>query len=373
MKRIWFACLTLILVLTGLLLRFSDGFENLALDSVTKFLYFYASFALVQVLSFGGSESFRLACGRLTSLKKLKFSAILSILLTVFAGGILIGATMFVPQVRAYVARLDCDLLPLECTATVFALLRVCSVWFSARNQKKKKICLDILAPIGILALFVQKYSWLACCIESLLLILCLIWVFVDKTGCKASGAVLKAAKVGILRAGLYPILGLLVFAFCGARVLANDTRQKYLIITLSMAALLLGDAALFESREYFRVDRNTCAKGLLLPTITGFACFFAYWIADIAGHDLSAYMPAVCVYLSAAAVWGILYAPMRKLHLGLSMLCACVGFPMMYISPYTDARLQAVLPLGFLLICIFGCDIIQILQHGRNLHRAMK
>lgn len=373
MRRIWFVSLAFLLILSSFLMHLSADFQNLILDCALPFFLFYASFALIQILSLGGAESFRLACGRLTSVKKLKFSAVLSLIFSLLGGCILIGATLFAPPVKNYASQFKFDLIPIECAALVFALLRVCAVWFSARNQRKRKVCADILAPLGILALAVRRNGWIAFGIEILLLIVCLIWIFTDKTGWKACGTVLRSARVGILRAALYPFLSMLFFCLCGLRLFNSGSANLYMAFTLPISAMLFGDIALFESREYFRVDGNACARGLLFPAIAGFACFFAYWIADVAGRDFSAYMPAICIYILSAAVWGILYAPFRKMHLVFSLLCACFSFPLLYQINFPHAHLQAVVPLLFLLICIFGCGIIQNFRRECSLRRAGK
>ena len=67
---------------------------------IWSIFWFCAALAIVNICSLGASEAFRLACARLTSIKKIAFSLILSVLMCFLGGGILILGTHFLNYIE---------------------------------------------------------------------------------------------------------------------------------------------------------------------------------------------------------------------------------------------------------------------------------
>ena len=111
-KSVYFA--SALALLGGVVFRYSSFAATVGTDRIQSLFWLCVALVAVNVLSLGASEAFRLACARLTSIKKLAFSLILAIAMCFLGGGMLIAWLYFPDYIERIfdITRLEALYLP---------------------------------------------------------------------------------------------------------------------------------------------------------------------------------------------------------------------------------------------------------------------
>ena len=289
---------------------------------------FCAALAIVNVCSLGASEAFRLACARLTSIKKMAFSLILSVLMCFLGGGILISGTHFCSYIEHLFDITHSEALFLPIAAAFFAGTRCFSVWFSARKQDRRAAIADWLPIAALLAAMAfggtaDRRAMLSALAAGGSLIVTALLSIKDRVKLQPCGVLFRGALIGICRLSLYPVLAIGLFllenrgiADVNVALLFQDSALQAALFSAILGAILLDGA-----RVYYRLNDTESENGVFFAASAGTLVFGILAIAGLAGLDLSDFARCASVFLMANAVWILLYASPRRIYLALPML----------------------------------------------------
>lgn len=280
-----------------------------------------AALAIVNVCSLGASEAFRLACARLTSIKKMAFSLILSVLMCFLGGGILIFGTQFFRDIEHLFDITHSEALFLPIAAAFFAGTRCFSVWFSARKQGKRAAIADWLPIAAVLAAMAfggtaDRRAMLSALAAGGSLIVTALLSIRDRVKVQPCGVLFRGALIGICRLSLYPALAIGLFLLDNRGIANLNSDFQAALFSAILGAILLDG-----SRVYYRLNDTESENSVFFAASAGTLIFGILAIAGLAGLDLSDFARCASVFLMANAVWILLYASPRRIYLALPML----------------------------------------------------
>lgn len=332
-KNIYFV--SALALLGDVVFRYSSFAATVGTGRIESLFWFCAALLIVNLLSLGASEAFRLACARLTSIKKLAFSLILAIAMCFLGGGILIAGLHFSRYIEHIFDITRSEALYLPISAAFFAGSRCFSIWFSARKQTTCEVVSELLPVVGtIAALLIGKTAearamLLAAAMAVIFAILALI-ALKDRVKPRPCGTLFRGAGLGILRLIAYPALAAGMIA-ASASAIGSETilplKSELFSGSFFPPAFLcavIGACALADSRYYYRITDNESENGVFGSAMLGTLSFGLLAIAGLAGLDESPAAACISVYLLANAVWAMLYASPRRWYLAALMLAAC-------------------------------------------------
>lgn len=332
-KSVYFA--SALALLGGVVFRYSSFAATVGTDRIQSLFWFCVALVAVNVLSLGASEAFRLACARLTSIKKLAFSLILAIAMCFLGGGMLIAGLYFPDYIERIfdITRLEALYLPVS--AAFFAGSRCFSIWFSARKQTAREVVSELLPIAGVIAALLigrtteARAMLLAAAMAAIFVILFLI-ALKDRVKPRPCGALFRGAGLGMLRLFTYPALAAGMIA-ASANAIGGETvfplKSELFSGSFFPPAFLcaaIGAFVLADNRYYYRLTDNESENGVFGSAMLGTLSFGLMAIAGLAGLDESPAAACVSVYLLANAVWAMLYASPRRWYLAVLMLAAC-------------------------------------------------
>lgn len=303
-----------------------------AMESAARFLI---ALTAVNIASLGASEAFRLACARLTSIKRMAGSLILSMLMCFLGGGIVILIAHFVPYIEHTfdITRSEAVFLPIS--AAIYAITRCFCVWFSARKQAGRAASAALL-PLGMLiaSLLIgqtaDERAMLSAAAEGISLLIVALTALKGRVRIQPCGLGFKVFPLGILRLILYPLLAMGLI-FLGLKPMIAFGESGWLNqslthseIQIALLNLIFGMIALSGSRFYYRLDDMDSENGVFYAAAAGTLLFGNLLIAGIAGVNLARYAVCASVYLLANAVWACLYVSARRWYLAALMLIGC-------------------------------------------------
>ena len=314
------ACLCpILLVLIGLIFKFTNIQDSVVNQSVQSLMLFYTTLLGIQICSFGGAETFRLICARSTGIKKMKFNLILSLILCFFSAWVVIDVIF---KLDFFERLFDLNTLSAsgwQFSALLYAAIQCFTVWFSARNQKKLEYCSEFLSLLGIvLGLLAEAFSItdrISIAVETCLLVLFTILITNEKQGLKPNAVILKCFPMGLLRTVLYPAVAI------GFLKLASASYEIPLFVNF---VIPIGALALSLRRVYYRVDDRTSEVNAFWPAVLGSAAFALAIALYELGLNAETFAVCACVFLLSYAVWMLQYASYRRIWLAVLMLFAC-------------------------------------------------
>lgn len=317
-----------------------------------------AALAIVNVCSLGASEAFRLACARLTSVKKMPFSLILSVLMCFLGGGILIFGTRFCGDVEHMFDITRAEALFLPIAAAFFAGTRCFSVWFSARKQDRRAAIADWLPIAAVLSAMAfgrttdQRAMLSALAAGGSLFVLALLSIK-DRVKLQPCGVLFRGIVIGICRLSLYPALAIGLFllenrgiADINAVLLFQDSALQAAFVSAILGAILLD-----RSRVYYRLNDTESENGVFFVASAGTLIFGILAIAGLAGLDLRDFARCASVFLMANAAWILLYASPRRIYLALPMLAGSFAGPAIAAFGIANFAVQTAPAFAFFLI----------------------
>lgn len=298
---------------------------------IRSIFLFFAALAIVNVCSLGASEAFRLACARLTSIKKMAFSLILSVLMCFLGGGILISGTHFCSYIERTFDITRSEALFLPIAAAFFAGTRCFSIWFSARKQGKRAAIADWLPIAALLAAMsfgrtADQRAMLSALAAGGSLIVTTLLSIKNRVKIQPCGVLFREIMIGICRLLLYPALAIGLFLLenrgiscVNAALLFQDSALQTAFVSAILGAILLDG-----SRFYYRLSDTESENGVFFAASAGTLIFGILAIAGLAGLNLSDFARCASVFLLAGAVWILLYASPRRVYLALPILAGC-------------------------------------------------
>ena len=332
-KSVYFA--SALALLGGVVFRYSSFAATVGTGRIQSLFWFCAALLIVNALSLGASEAFRLACARLTSIKKLAFSLILAVVMCFLGGGILVAGLHFSDHIEQTFDITRSEALHLPVSAAFFAGSRCFSIWFSARKQTAREVVSELLPVIGAIAALLigrtaeARAALLAAAMAAIFAILALL-ALKDRVKPRPCGALFRGAGLGMLRLFAYPALAAGMIA-ASAHAIGGEAvfplKSELFSGSFFPPAFLcasIGACALADNRYYYRLTDNESENGVFGSAMLGTLSFGLMAIAGLAGLDESPAAACVSVYLLANAVWAMLYASPRRWYLAALMLAAC-------------------------------------------------
>lgn len=332
-KSVYFA--SALALLGSVVFRYSSFSATVGTGRIESLFWFCAALLIVNLLSLGASEAFRLACARLTSIKKLAFSLILAIAMCFLGGGILMTGLHLSDYIEHIFDITRSEALYLSISAAFFAGSRCFSIWFSARKQTAREVVSELLPAAGAIAALLigrtaeVRAALLAAAMAAIFAILALI-ALKDRVKPRPCGALFRGAGLGILRLFAYPALAAGMIA-ASADAIGGETifplKSELFSGSFFPPAFLcaiIGAFTLAESRYYYRLTDNESVNGVFGSAMLGTLSFGLLAIAGLAKLDESPSAACVSIYLLANAVWATLYASPRRWYLAVLLLAAC-------------------------------------------------
>ena len=300
---------------------------------IRSIFWFCAALAIVNICSLGASEAFRLACARLTSIKKIAFSLILSVLMCFLGGRILISGTHFFNYIEYTFDITHSEALFLPIAAAFFAGTRCFSIWLSARKQDTRAAIAYWLPIAALLAAMAfgrtaDQRAMLSALATGGSLIVTALLSIKNRVKIQPCGVLFRGTMIGICRLSLYPALaiGLFLLENRGTRCVNATLLFQDPALQAAFVSAILGAILLDGSRIYYRLSDTESENGVFFAASAGTLIFGILAIAGLAGLNLSDFARCASVFLLAGAVWILLYASPRRIYLELPILAGCLA-----------------------------------------------